>query len=99
MRYQLRRYRVKPGQMEQFVDVWRGGVVPLRQQHGFSVVGAWANAESGEFVWIVGFDGDYEAAEKAYYDAPERAALDPQPQTFLDEVVTAMVSEVPFTLD
>ena len=99
MQYQLRRYRVKPGQMDTFVDVWRSGVVPLRQQHGFSLVGAWNNADTGEFVWILGYDGDYEAADKAYYSSPERSSLDPDPGSFLDEVVLSMIDEVPAQLD
>jgi hypothetical protein len=99
MQYQLRRYRVKPGQMDRFGDVGRSGVVPLRQQHGFSIVGAWNNSSTGEFVWIVGYDGDYEAADKAYYSSPGRSALDPDPGSFLDEVELSIVDEVPSQLD
>jgi hypothetical protein len=83
--HQLRRYQVKPGQMEAFVAAWRDGVVPLREAHGFTVVGAWVLESSYEFVWIVGHD-DFVAADTAYYGSPERAALDPSPLSFLDRV-------------
>jgi hypothetical protein len=83
MRYQLRTYGVLPGHAEDFAREWREQVVPLRRRHGFEVVGGWIVEEGDRFVWIVGHE-DFEAADRAYYESPERAAMDPDPRRHLD---------------
>jgi hypothetical protein len=95
MTFQLRMYRVKPGAMDALLEEWREGVLPARRKHGFSVLGPWIARDEDRFVWIVGHDGDFEVAEKAYYDSPERAALDPPPTRHLDEITTWMLESVP----
>ena len=79
---QLRRYEMKPGEMDAFVEAWRGAVV-VRRQYGFSVVLAVVDEEHNEFVWVVSHDGDFAAAEQAYYASPERAALPVDPGSFI----------------
>lgn len=91
MTYQLRMYTVKDGAMEEWLREWDAGVLPARRAHGFSVLGPWVNRPERRFVWIVGHEGDFETADKAYYDSPERAALQPPPTRHLDEVVTLML--------
>ncbi len=77
MEYQLRIYRVKPGATDEFLSIWREDLRPLRERHGFEVVGEFFNEEEREFVFLVG----YAAAEEAYYDSPDRHAVlrDPGP--------------------
>jgi hypothetical protein len=41
MEYQLRRNRIRPGHLEEFLDAWLSGVVPLRRRFGFTFGGAW----------------------------------------------------------
>ena len=94
MRQQLRIYTLAPGRYNEFLEVWRHDVVPLRQRHGFDVVAAWADTEADRFVWVVAHDGDFAAAEQAYYDSPERAALDPPPSAFIVAADTAFVDPV-----
>jgi hypothetical protein len=93
---QLRRYRVAAGQMEGWVGEWRDRVRPLREGHGFEVLGAWAVEESDEFVWVIAYDGEgtFEEADAAYYASPERAALEPDPARHLVETRTDFVREV-----
>ena len=57
MEYQLRRSRIKPGRMSEFLDAWLAGVYPLRKRFGFRFVGAWVVEASDEFVWILGYEG------------------------------------------
>jgi hypothetical protein len=83
MRYQLRIYGVLPGHAEDFAREWAEQVVPLRRAHGFEVVGGWIEEGGDRFVWIVGHE-DFEAADRAYYASPERAAFDPDPVRHLD---------------
>ncbi len=92
MRYQLRDYRVQPGRMDDFVALWRSQVLPLREQVGFTVHGAWSNPETNRFVWIVSFDGDFEAADAAYYGSPQRRAMSPDPAALLEHTSAEFVT-------
>jgi hypothetical protein len=88
MRFQLRVYTVKEGALEDFAREWDEHVRPLRLAHGFSILGPWLGADTETFVWILGHDGDFEAADTAYYGSPERQALDPDPARHLEEIRT-----------
>lgn len=92
MRAQLRRYQVKPGHMEDFVDLFEHHLLPVRELYGFTLLVAWRSEDDAEFGWVAGYrgDGHFESADKAYYDSPERAAL-PDPMQHLDDVDTRMV--------
>lgn len=70
--------------MDAWVEEWRALVLPLRQRLGFEVPAAWVVEDMNRFVWLLAYDGDdYEAANAAYYDSPERQALDPDPARHL----------------
>jgi hypothetical protein len=75
---QLRDYRVKPGEMSEWIDEWSAKIRPLRAKFGFRVVGAWAAADQDRFVWILAHE-EFEAADKRYYASAERRALEPDP--------------------
>jgi NIPSNAP len=77
----LRVYRIRPGELDAFVAEWRAAIVPLRRRFGFTVEAAWTSRETDTFVWLLRYDGadDWETANAAYYDSPERAAFDPDP--------------------
>lgn len=79
---ELRVYTVEPGAMETWISEWREHVYPLRRRLGFAIPAAWVSGD--RFVWLLEYDGDdYEAANKAYYAAPERRALEPDPARHL----------------
>jgi hypothetical protein len=75
---QLRRYEIKPGEMEQFLAAWRG-VVPIRESFGFRVEFAYVDPEHDQFVWAISHERDFATADAEYYASPARAnvALDP----------------------
>jgi hypothetical protein len=75
---QLRRYEINPGEMEQFLVAWRC-VKAIREHYGFRAEFAYVNDEAYEFIWAVTCDGDFAAAEEAYYASPERASVDLNP--------------------
>jgi antibiotic biosynthesis monooxygenase (ABM) superfamily enzyme len=87
---QLRRYRLQPGSTDDFLGAWRA-TCEVRAQYGFTVAAAVVDRENDGFVWIVTHDGDFEAADRAYYDSPERAALAVDPASFVAEKWLAMV--------
>lgn len=82
---QLRRYLIKEGKLDQFITEWRTEVVPLREQFGFTFLGAWSLPESSEFVWVVGCPRDFDDADRVYYESDERKQMDPDPAVHIDE--------------
>ncbi len=94
---QLRVFRIARGQARRFADEWRATVLPLREQLGFRVTAAFVAEADDLFVWLLEHDGDFEAADAAYYESAERAALDPDPRRLIEEVVlAAFVEAEPF---
>ena len=69
---QLRRYEIEDGQMETFLPYWRK-LIEQRQKFGFRVVFAYVDETNNEVVWAVEHDGDFKAAEAAYFHSAERA--------------------------
>ena len=92
---QLRDYSIKPGQLDAFADLWSNSVRPLRQKKGFIVESAWKIPSESRFVWIVSYDGPdgWEAANREYYDSPERKAMDPDPASLITEQRTVFVEK------
>ena len=80
--------------MDEFVKQWRTEIVPLRKKIGFVVIGGWMDRKDNRFVWIVGWEGSgsFEEASKRYYGSPERAAISPDPTTYLEEIKTSMMT-------
>jgi NIPSNAP protein len=93
---QLRDYAIKPGQLDRFVELWRTQVRPVREKQGFVVEAAWKVPSEEHFVWIVSFDPatGWEAANKSYYDSPERKAMDPDPASLILSQRTAFIDPV-----
>jgi hypothetical protein len=87
---QLRRYEIKPGEMEAFLTAVRAAF-PVREQYGFRVAFALVDEERNEFTWAVAHEGDFAAAEAAYYESPERAALPANPADHIAVMHLAMV--------
>ena len=96
MEYQLRRYRIQPGKLQECVEAWRASVYPLRLQHGFEVVGAWTIEECNEFVWILGYDGPegFAAADAAYYASAARPTLSAHPRPYFVQTEQWFMSSV-----
>jgi NIPSNAP len=73
-------YTIKPGEMAAWLEEWRRLIAPLRRRHGFEILGAWS-VEPDQFVWILRYAGSkpWDEADAAYYAAPERTAMQPDP--------------------
>ena len=86
MTAQLRMYRIKAGQLDDFVREWKAAVVPLREKFGFKVEGAWMIRGEDRFVWIISYDGPdaFESRDAAYYASEERKNLRPDPAPRVD---------------
>jgi hypothetical protein len=94
--YQLRMYTIESGRLPQFAGEWRRMVVPLRRSFGFEVVGAWQVPADDMFVWVLAYGGPegFAAADRVYYDSPQRAALNPSPGRLIVRAETRLMRAV-----
>ncbi len=90
MKVQMRRYRLKEGARETFQRVFLETIVALRQATGFQILGAYWLSER-DFLWFVAHE-DFERAEAAYYQHPERQKVDPR--QFLEALETQFVERL-----
>jgi hypothetical protein len=93
---QLRDYRIQPGQMDAWIAGWKSGVVPVRQEFGFQVLGAWVDREHDRFIWLIGYPGTdgFDAANDRYYASEQRSSLRPEPSELIEEAKKVMVDPV-----
>ena len=70
--------------------------MPLREEAGFRLIGAWVDAHHNRFVWLVGYSGadGFQAADDRYYASQRRGALQPDPAELIEEARQAMVDSV-----
>jgi hypothetical protein len=73
--------------MDDFVAAWTAGVVPLREEYGFTFQGAWAVDETNEFIWVLAHTDteSFESADRRYYESSARKSLKPDPAQFIAE--------------
>ena len=90
----LRRYQIKPGEMDAFLVEWQQAA-RMRKAHGFNVLFAFVNEEISEFTWAVRYDGDeFDAATKRFKEDPGNEALLALAR-FLDDKHVAIVRSEP----
>lgn len=82
---QVRTYTVKEGLLDEWVRRWKEEIVPLRLEFGFSLGGAWIDAERHHFIWEVSYDGPETFAERnrQYWASPKREAMALNPEDYL----------------
>ena len=85
---QLRRYKVRTEDWDEFVALFFEHIVPAREALGFRVDGVWGDRESGTFAWVVSHEAadGWEAVDRAYYESPERQSVPRDPRELLLEV-------------
>jgi hypothetical protein len=71
---QFRRYVIKPSAMADFLEWWHR-VVPIREEHGFTLLFALQLPEAREFVSAWQYSGRLDALEASYYSDQRRAEL------------------------
>lgn len=85
---QLRIYTLNRGALEQFAREWRGLIVPAREKVGFEVLGGWSVPAANQFVWLLSLPGprDWDSADRAYFESPERRAMSPDPARLIARI-------------
>ena len=86
---QLRIYKIKPGQMENWLQFFREKVVPLHRKFGIPARIAWINPAESEFVWVRDFSDKepVEDQERRYVSSEERLrVIGDQSKSFIDSM-------------
>ena len=94
---ELRDYRIVHGELDHWVEEWRSRIAPIRRELGFTIERAWTVDEDSRFVWLLSYPGDweaFEAADRAYYDSPQRTSLEPNPARLIEDQVISRLAEV-----
>ena len=97
MATELRDYRIVEGSLDQWVDEWLRGIAPIRRELGFTIEKVWTIDDESRFVWLLSHPGGwdaFEAADRAYYDSPQRTSLDPNPARLIEEQTVSRLTEV-----
>lgn len=89
---ELRSYRLQPGGIPAWLELFRGTIVPVSARFGVAARSAWLDAERAEFHWIREYAdaADRERLERA----PERAAFVDQARPLLTSVEVRIVDPV-----
>jgi hypothetical protein len=72
MLFELRQYRTKPGQRENWVRYMEEVIIPFQVSKGMVIVGSWTGEQEDDlYVWVRRFDSesDRERLYKEVYDS------------------------------
>lgn len=72
--YELKRYKIRQESHKSFFEAWRP-ITKLRRKHGFDILFALFDRESGWFTWAISHP-DFDAAAGRYYADPDRILFD-----------------------
>lgn len=92
--FQLRTYQIKPGVMDEWLDLFHEAVVPLHEKYGLPVRTAWVDRETNTFTWVreLTGEGTAEEQEAAYRATEERArVVGDRPKAFIESMVVREV--------
>jgi hypothetical protein len=71
MLFELRQYRTRPGQRENWVKFADEEIIPFQTSRGMQIVGSWVGeGDSDEFIWIRRFESEAER-ERLYKEVYE----------------------------
>ena len=72
MLFELRQYRMRPGQSENWVKFMEEVIIPFQTEKGMTILGSWVGEEEDDlFVWIRSFasEADRERLYKEVYES------------------------------
>ena len=72
--FELRQYRTRPGQRDNWVKYMEEVIIPFQTQRGMNILGSWVGEEEDDlFVWVRRFESeqDRERLYKAVYESDE----------------------------
>lgn len=91
---QLRIYRIKPGQMDNWLEFFDQKVVPMHRKFEIPVRAGWVSRAESEFIWVRDFADDepMEDQERRYVESEERIrAIGDEAKQYIDSMVVRVV--------
>ena len=92
MATEVRIYTMKPGKLDDFIEIFQRDIMPTSAAYGVRIHAAWLNREQNEFVWVRSYD-DEETLER-YSNSPERARYTPSTQLCLESMEVRTVENL-----
>ena len=70
---QLRIYTINRGEMDAWLEIFRGEAIPLIRKHGMGVDGMWTDLARERFIWFRTYEDEADMARKdaAFYGDPQ----------------------------
>lgn len=70
---QLRIYTINRGEMDAWLEIFRGEAIPLIHKHGMGVDGMWTDLARERFIWFRTYEDEADMARKdaAFYRDPQ----------------------------
>jgi len=81
-----RTYEIVPGMMDAWLALFHDKIVPLHEEFGLPVRGAWVDRSTSTFLWVREFvgEGTVEEQEARYRASDRRAAvIGDEPKAFI----------------
>jgi quinol monooxygenase YgiN len=83
---------MKPGKLDDFVEIFKTSIMPTSAAFGVRVHAAWRHDAKNEFVWVRSYDD--EATLERYSTSPERAVYSPKTQECIESMDVRTVESV-----
>ncbi len=97
--YELRQYTVRPGRMEQWLDLMEGSIIPFQIAQGMVICGSFrGETDDSVYVWLRRFESEAqrEALYAAVYESDTwKNEIAPQVGEFIDREVIKVQRIVP----
>jgi quinol monooxygenase YgiN len=89
---EVRIYTMKPGKLDDFIEIFQSGIMPTSAEFGIRIHAAWKHEAKNEFVWVRSYE-DQEALDR-YSSSPARALYTPKTQACVESMEVRTVESV-----
>ncbi len=100
--YELRQYKVRPGQMQKWLALMEGSIIPFQVSHGAVICGSFrGEADESVYVWLRRFENEAEKERlyKAVYESDTwKNEIAPQLPELLEREAMVVTRISPTTL-
>ena len=99
--YELRQYKVRPGKMDEWLEIMEGEIIPFQVEMGMVITGSFQGEDDDSvYVWLRRFESEAqrEALYKAVYESDYwKNEVSPRVPDYLDRPKNVVTRIVPTT--
>jgi hypothetical protein len=97
--YELRQYKVRPGKMDEWLEIMEGEIIPFQVEMGMVITGSFQGEDDDSiYVWLRRFESEEQriALYKAVYESDRwKNDIAPRIPTILDRDATVVTRITP----